>query len=333
MIQFAQPQYLLLIFLIPLLFIANGFKNRARKRRIDRLGERRLVLDLMPALSFARNWIKLSLFSVAFLFFVVGLARPQLGARVKEIEGKGAEIVIALDLSNSMLAQDFTPNRLERAKLAVMRLTDRMVHDRIGLVVFAGEAFVQVPITTDYVSAKMFLNSLSTNSVSVQGTSLAAAIRRSMATFSGESGVGKAIILITDGEDHEEEALEAAKDAKELDISIFTVGIGSTEGKPIPLPSGDLLHDKEGNIVITKLNDQLLAEIANIGGGHYVRATNSDFGLNPIFDEIKNIEREQYKAVVFEDFNEQFFYFFAIALLLFILEMVILERKGRLFFK
>lgn len=333
MIQFAQPQYLLLIALIPALFIANWLNNRRRKRRLDRLGERQLILDLIPSLSFARSWIKITLFSIAFFFFAIGLSRPQLGARLKEVEGKGAEIVIALDLSNSMLAQDFTPNRLERAKLAVKRLTDRMQNDRVGLVVFAGEAYVQVPITTDYVSAKMFLSSLTTNSVPVQGTSLAAAIRTSIRSFSGESGVGRAIILITDGEDHEEEAIEAAKDAKELGIALFSVGIGSSEGKPIPLPSGELMHDSEGNIVITKLNDQLLREIAEVSGGQYVRATNTNFGLDPIFDEIKNMERESFKSVVFEDFNEQFFYFFGIALVLFILEFLILERKGRLFFK
>lgn len=333
MIQFAQSEYFLLILLIPVLFLAHGINRRIRKRRIEKLGERAILEKLMPRASFARGYIKLSIISIALFFFAVGLARPQIGARIKEVEGAGVEIMIALDVSNSMLAQDYSPNRLERAKLAISRLTDKLGQDRVGLIVFAGQAFVQLPITTDYVSAKMFLNSINTNSVPVQGTSLSDAINLSIKSFSTESAnSSRAIILITDGEDHEDNAVAAAKTAAELGAIIYTIGIGSQEGKPIPMPTGELLKDKEGNIVVTRLNEEVLVQIAQAGKGKYIRAGNSDFGLEAIVEQIRSMDKQNFSSVVFEDFNEQYMYFFAIALIFFILEFIITERKGRIFF-
>lgn len=293
-----------------------------------------ILNKLMPRASAARGWIKLSILSIALFFFAVGLARPQLGARIKEVEGTGIEIMIALDVSNSMLAQDYSPNRLERAKLAVSRLTDKLNQDRIGLIVFAGQAFVQLPITTDYVSAKMFLNSINTNSVPVQGTSLADAINLAVKSFSAESSnSSKAVILITDGEDHEDDPIAAAKTAGELGVVIYTIGIGSQEGKPIPMADGELLKDREGNIVVTRLDEETLLQIAQAGKGKYIRAGNSDFGLEAIVDQIRNMDKETFSSVVFEDFNEQYMYFFGIALIFLILEFIITDRKGRIFFK
>lgn len=334
MIQFAQPEYFLLILLIPFLFLFHGINRRIRRKRIEKLGDIAILNKLMPRASAARGWIKLSILSIALFFFAVGLARPQLGARIKEIEGTGIEIMIALDVSNSMLAQDYSPNRLERAKLAVSRLTDKLNQDRIGLIVFAGQAFVQLPITTDYVSAKMFLNSINTNSVPVQGTSLADAINLAVKSFSAESSnSSKAVILITDGEDHEDDPVAAAKTAGELGAVIYTIGIGSQEGKPIPMADGELLKDREGNIVVTRLDEETLLQIAQAGKGKYIRAGNSDFGLEAIVDQIKNMDKETFSSVVFEDFNEQYMYFFGIALIFLILEFIITDRKGRIFFK
>lgn len=334
MIQFAQPEYFLLILLIPFLFLFHGINRRIRRKRIEKLGDIAILNKLMPRASAARGWIKLSILSIALFFFAVGLARPQLGARIKEIEGTGIEIMIALDVSNSMLAQDYSPNRLERAKLAVSRLTDKLNQDRIGLIVFAGQAFVQLPITTDYVSAKMFLNSINTNSVPVQGTSLADAINLAVKSFSAESSnSSKAVILITDGEDHEDDPVAAAKTAGELGVVIYTIGIGSQEGKPIPMADGELLKDREGNIVVTRLDEETLLQIAQAGKGKYIRAGNSDFGLEAIVDQIKNMDKETFSSVVFEDFNEQYMYFFGIALIFLILEFIITDRKGRIFFK
>ncbi|MBQ0044330.1 MAG: VWA domain-containing protein, partial [Bacteroidales bacterium] len=271
---------------------------------------------------------RISIFSLAFFFFVVGLSRPQIGAKLKEHKTKGVEIMICLDVSNSMLAEDYSPNRLERAKLALSRLVDKLNGDRIGLIVFAGEPFVQLPITTDYVSAKMFMSTTSTESVPVQGTAVGAAINTAIRSFSAQSEKSRAIIVITDGENHEDDPVAAASQAAELGIRVFTIGIGSPEGKPIPM-NGELLRDRNGDIVVTRLEEDILMQVAQAGNGAYVRAGNSEFGLQPIVDSIKKMDAEEFNSIVFEEFDEQYMYFFAIALVLFVLEMLIGERKHR----
>ncbi|MEN6617882.1 MAG: VWA domain-containing protein [Rikenellaceae bacterium] len=333
MLQFAQTEYLLLILVIPFLFLFYAFSRRGRKKRLERFGERAVIDRLMPGVSKSRGWIKLSIFSLAIFFFALGLARPQLGAKLKEVETKGVEIMIALDVSNSMLAEDYSPNRLERAKLAISRLVDKLKEDRVGLIVFAGQAYVQLPITTDYVSAKIFLNNINSESVPVQGTALGEAINASIKSFSLESKNSRAVILITDGENHEDDPVAAAKTAKDLGVKVFTLGIGSETGKPIQMPDGELLKDRDGNIVVTKLDEETLVKIAEAGGGVYVRAGNSDFGLDAIVDKIHNMDKQNYKSVVFEDFDEQYMYFFAIALFFLLLEFIIVNRKGKIFFK
>jgi Ca-activated chloride channel family protein len=333
MLQFAQPQYLLIILSIPFLFLFYAFARRARRKRLLKFGDRELVESLMPRASRSRGWIKLSIFSLALFFFALGIARPQIGAKLKEVETKGVEIMIALDVSNSMLAEDYSPNRLERAKLAISRLVDKLKDDRIGLIVFAGDAYVQLPITADYVSAKIFLNNINTGSVPVQGTALAAAINTAVKSFSLESSNSRAVILITDGENHEDDPVEAAETANGLGINIFTLGIGSEKGKPIPMPDGELLKDKEGNIVVTKLDEETLVKVAGKGGGVYVRAGNNDFGLDAIVDKIHNMDKQSYKSVVFEDFDEQYMYFFAISLFFLLLDFIIVSRRGKNFFK
>jgi Ca-activated chloride channel family protein len=281
----------------------------------------------MPSYSGAKGWVRVVLFTLAFIFFVIGLARPQMGATLKEHKARGAEIMICLDVSNSMLAQDYSPNRLERAKLAISRLSDRLKDDRIGLVIFAGKSFVQLPITTDYVSAKMFLGSVSTGSVPVQGTAIGDAILTAIKSFSVQSENSRAIIVISDGENHEDDAEAAARQAAEIGIKVFTIGVGSAQGQPIPL-NGSLLKDKDGNIVVTKLDEEALKAVAAAGGGAYVHAGNEEFGLNPIVDEIRKLQDEEFNSVVFEEYDEQFMYFFAIALVLLVIEMLIGERKA-----
>ena len=328
MINFAQPQYLLLILLVPLFFAAYALTAYLRRRRIRRFGDAALVSGLMPSVSSAKGWVRITLFSLAFFFFAIGLSRPQIGAKLKEHETKGAEIMIALDVSNSMLAEDYSPNRLERAKLAISSLVDKLRDDRIGLVVFAGTSFVQLPVTTDYASAKMFLNSINTESVPIQGTALGEAINTCIRSFSAQSEKSRAIIVITDGENHEDDPVSAAKQAADMGIKVFTIGVGSPEGKPIPY-KGELLKDKDGNIVVSRLDEKVLRDIASAGNGAYVRAGMSEFGLNPIVDDIRKMDEEMFNSVVFEEFDEQFMYFFAIALVLFVIEMLIGERKAR----
>ena len=324
----ASPQFLWLLILVPLLPIGFAIGRRLRRNRIRRFGDETLVKELMPSVSPVKDWVRIILFTLAFAFFVVGLCRPQIGAKLSEHKTRGAEVMIALDVSNSMLAEDYSPNRLERAKLAISRITDKLNQDRIGLIIFAGTSFVQLPITADYISAKMFLNTISTGSVPVQGTAIGDAIQTAIRSFSLESEKSRAIIVISDGENHEDDAVAAAANANESGITVYTIGVGSPEGQPIPMDGG-LLKDSEGQIVVTKLNESALQEIANAGGGAYVRAGNDEFGLNPIIDDIRAMEAEEFNSIVFEEYNEQFMYFFAIAFVLFAVEMLLGRRRSK----
>ena len=328
MLMFANPVYLYLLLLVPLFLLGYGLLRYFRARRIKAFGDPALVNALMPSWSRSKGWVKAVLFSLAFAFFVLGLARPRTGAKLAERTTKGAEIIVALDVSNSMLAQDYSPNRLERAKLAISRLTDRLQEDRIGLVIFAGTSFVQLPVTTDYVSAKMFLGSIDTGSIPVQGTAIGDAIRLSIKSFSAQSEKSRVIIVISDGENHEDDPVAAAKQAAELGIKVYTIGVGSAEGQPIPV-NGELLKDKDGNIVVTRLDEETLRNVAKAGGGAYIHAGGEEFGLNPIIQDIRRMEDEEFGSVVFEEYDEQYMYFFAVALLLLVTEMLIGERKPR----
>ena len=328
MIIFAAPHYLLLLLLIPFFFLGMGLWLWGRRCRLRRFGDEALVNELMPSWSRGKLWVRTVLLSLAFFFFVIGLSRPQIGAKLKDHKIKGAEIMIVLDVSNSMLAQDYSPDRLERAKLAISRITDKLKDDRIGLIVFAGTSFVQLPITSDYVSAKMFLNSISTESIPIQGTAIGDAISTAVRGFSAQSEHSRAIIVITDGENHEDDAVAAAKQAAEAGIKVYTIGVGSADGQPIPM-NGELLKDKDGNIVVTRLDEETLRKVASAGGGAYVHAGNDEFGLTPIISDIRKMEDEEYNSVVFEEYNEQFMYFLGIALVFFVLEMLVGDRRAR----
>lgn len=328
MLLFAEYRFLYLLLLIPLFLLGYGLLRHIRSRRVKAFGDPALVEELMPSRSRSKGWVRMALFCLGFLFFVIGLARPRTGARLAERTTRGAEIMVALDVSNSMLAEDYSPNRLERAKLSISRLTDRLQEDRIGLVIFAGTSFVQLPVTTDYVSAKMFLSSINTQSVPVQGTAIGDAITLCIKGFSAQSEKSRVIIVISDGENHEDDPVAAARQAAELGIKVYTIGVGSQEGQPIPM-DGDLLRDKNGEIVVTKLDEETLRAVAKAGGGAYVHAGSEEFGLNPIIQDIRRMEDEEFGSIVFEDYDEQYMYFFGAALLLFVIEMLIGERKPR----
>jgi Ca-activated chloride channel homolog len=328
MLYFAEPKYLWLLLLVPLLLVGYGVLRVLRRRRLRAFGDESLVRELMPSWSSSKGWWRAVLYSLAFACFVIGISRPLLGAKLVERETKGAEIVICLDVSNSMLAEDYSPDRLSRAKLAISRLVDRLQGDRIGLVIFAGTSFVQLPVTTDYVSAKMFLNTIDTQSIPVQGTAIGDAIHTAAKSFSAQSEKSRAIIVITDGENHEDDAVEAAKEAASAGIRVYTIGVGTLRGQPLKI-DGELLKDKDGEIVVSRLDETTLKQIASAGGGAYVHAGNEEFGLNPIVDEIGKLEDERFNSVVFEEYDEQYMYFFAAALLLFVIEMLIGERKSK----
>ncbi len=328
MILFGDYKFLYLLLAVPFILLGYGLLQWLRRRRVRRLGDPAMVEALMPSRSAVKGWVRVVLFCIAFGLFEIGLARPRTGAKLSERKSRGAEIIVALDVSNSMLAKDYSPNRLERAKLSISRLTDKLQDDRIGLVIFAGTSFVQLPVTTDYVSAKMFLGSIDTGSVPVQGTAIGDAIRLCIKSFSAQSEKSRVIIVISDGENHEDDAVEAAKLAAESGIKVYTIGVGSPEGQPIPTEGG-LMKDKDGNIVVTRLNEDILKDVARAGGGAYIHAGTEEFGLNPIVQDIRKMEDEEFGSVVFEDFNELYMYFFGAALLFFVIEILIGERKPR----
>ena len=328
MFRFEDPLYLYLLLLVPALAGLHYATNYFRKKRLARYGDIRLLKELMPEVSVARREVKMWLMLLAFAMLVCALARPQFGTKEETLKRQGIEAIIAMDVSNSMMAEDYSPNRLERAKLAISSLVDKLRDDRIGLVVFAGTSFVQLPVTTDYASAKMFLNSIDTGSIPIQGTALGDALMTCIRSFSTQSERSRAIIVITDGENHEDDPVAVARQAAEMGIKVFAIGVGSPEGKPIPY-EGELLKDKDGNIVVSRLDEKVLREIASAGKGAYVHAGMSEFGLNPIVDDIKRMDDEMFNSVVFEEFDEQYMYFFAIALVLLVVEMLVGERKAR----
>lgn len=327
MIVFASHQFLWLLLLVPFIPVAYALSMALRRRRVRALGDEKLVNALMPSFSNAKGWVRISLFTLAMFFFIIGLARPQIGAKLSERTTKGAEIMICLDVSNSMLAQDYSPDRLSRAKLAISSLVDKLREDRIGLIIFAGTSFVQLPVTTDYVSAKMFLSSINAGSIPVQGTAIGDAIYTAARSFSAQSEKSRVIILITDGENHEDDAVAAAKEVYQSGIRVYAIGVGSPEGQPIPV-GGELLKDKDGNIVVTRLDEKTLRQVAEAGGGAYIHAGNEEFGLNPIINDIRAMEGELLSSVVFEEYDEQYMYFFAVALLLFAVESLIGRRRS-----
>ena len=326
---FAEPKYLMLLLLIPVFFVIQALVLKFRAKRIRRFGDQALVEKLMPSYSKAKVWLRLSLFAIAFMFFILGISRPQMGAILKEHKTRGAEVMVVLDVSNSMLAQDYSPNRLERAKLAISRMVDKLRDDRIGLIVFAGNSFVQLPITTDYVSAKMFLSSISTESVPIQGTAMGEAISTALRSFSAQSDKSRAIIVITDGENHEDDPVAAARQAAELGVRVFTIGVGSPQGTMIPMGDGQYLEDREGNPVVTRLDDKVLQDVAEAGKGLYVHAGNREFGLDPIIEEISRMDDEEYNSIVFEEYDELYMYFLAVAFFFLVLEMLIGDRRSR----
>jgi len=332
MFRFENSGFLWGLLIIPILTVFFIWSRIARKRALRRFGDDEIMKFLMPFASKNRPRFKFFILMLALAFIILGIARPQYGSKLKKVKREGVELIIALDVSNSMLAEDIQPNRLDRSKLAISRLVDKLKNDKIGLIVFAGDAYTQLPITGDYNSAKLFLNSVSTQIVPKQGTAIGAAIGLGMRSFTSSSKANKAIIVITDGENHEDDAISAAKNAVENGIVVHTIGMGLPQGSPIPvLRNGvkEYLKDNRENVVITKLNETMLEQIAAAGNGIYVRANNAQVGLNTLFDEINKLEKTEMESLVYSDYEDQFQYFFAIGMLLILIEFVILERKNR----
>jgi len=297
---------------------------------MGRYGENSLIRILAPDLSVAKPIVKFILLVTAISAVIMALTDLQSGSKIEKVKRKGIDLMICLDVSNSMLAQDIRPYRLERAKQAISKLIDKLEGDRIGLIVFAGKAYTQLPITTDYAAAKLFVSTVNPGMVPTQGTAIGEAIKLAASGF-GETKHNKAIILITDGEDHEGQVLEQAEAAAKAGIILYAVGMGLPEGAPIPVFEGDVQtgykKDGDGNTIMTKLDETTLKQIANVGGGMYVRASNSDAGLGTVFDDLEKIEKSDIESKQFSDFESRFQYFAAIALLLLVLDLFVFERK------
>lgn len=332
MLRFGYIEFLWGLAAIPVFIILFLIVVRWKKKAIASLGDQKVVRLMIPMVSFSRPWLKFILFLFAYTFLIVGIADPRIGSKVEEVKQKSADLMILLDVSNSMLAQDISPSRLENAKLAIAQLIDNLHNDRIGIVVFAGEAYVQLPVTTDYSAAKLFLNTINTSMVPTQGTAIGAAIDLGMKSFDFKNGTGKSMIIITDGENHEDDAVAAAKNALGKDVTVNVIGIGSEEGAPIPIVENGKqvgFHtDSLGKNVVSKLSESMCKEIAAAGGGAYVRATSANSGLNIVMDQISKVQRKTVDTRNFKDFEDRFQFFLGIAFLLLVAEFFISNRKS-----
>jgi len=331
--RFAHPEYLYALAVIPviiLLFIAMRIMKRKSWKK---LGDSNLVTRLAPSVSRGKPVVKMILFCLAYALLVLALANPQIGTKLEEVKREGVDVIIALDVSNSMKAQDIRPDRLERAKQAISRFIDKLENDRIGLIIFAGQAYVQLPITTDFNAAKLFLSTIDTDIIPTQGTAIGSAIDLAMRSFVGEENKHKALVIITDGENHEDDAVESAKKANEQGVIIHTIGMGSPDGAPIPVYHNgvqvDFMKDHDGNTVITKLDPTILEKIAGEGKGIFVRASSGDDGLETIMKEISKMDKKSFGTKQFSNYEDRFQYFLGGALFLLIAEFIISNRKSK----
>lgn len=333
MFRFEHIEYLWAIaFVAPFLLLVAFFYQQWKKKQLKAFGNTVIIQRLMPNVSKTLPKVKFVLFFLAFISLMIGLANLQFGTKMEEVKREGVDVMIALDVSNSMLAEDLSPNRLERAKRAIYQLIEKLQNDRLGIIIFAGDAYVQLPITTDYSSAKLFLESIGTDIVPVQGTAIGSAIELALKSFDYENGTSKAIIVITDGENHEDDAVEMAKTAVERGVVVHTIGMGSEGGAPLPIYQNGrqvgFRTDNNNTTVVSKLNEPMLQELAQAGDGIYVRATNANAGLGIIMGEINKMEKKEFGSKVFKDYDDRFQLFLLISLALLIVEFFISKRKS-----
>ncbi len=328
MFRFEDSIYLYLLVVVPLLMIIRWLMIRQQKRRLRKFGDMELVRQLMPDVSRFRPAVKFWLLIGALTLLIVMLARPQMGTKISHEKRTGIETIICMDISNSMLAEDVAPSRLDRAKMMVENLVDHFNNDKIGLIVFAGDAFVQLPITSDYVSAKMFLSSIGPSMIATQGTDIAKAVDMASHSFTQQEGVGKAIIVITDGEDHEGGAIEAVQNARDRGMRTYMLGVGSPDGAPIPTGSGDYLKDNAGQTVMTGLNEEMCRQLADAGGGAYIHVENNSNAQDLLDNELDKLAKKEISSTIYSDYDEQFQAVGILALLLLVLEICILEIKN-----
>ena len=333
MFRFAHPEYLYLLIALPLVFTIYIYLNIKKRKDVSKIGTLDLVKQMMPELSLKRSYLKFWIVFAALVLGIVLIAGPQFGTKVETVEKRGVELVIAIDVSNSMLARDVKPDRLSRAKQILSRIIDARKEDKVALIVFAGEAYVQMPLTSDTQSAKLFLNSIDPSLVPVQGTVISKAIELGMNSFSSDKDVEKAMILITDSEDHEGDAIDIAKRAGEAGIMVNVIGIGSVSGSPIPESqySNSYKTDTEGNIVVTKLNEEMARAIAINGKGLFVQADNTNAAMNALETELDKLQKKDLGGLAYSDYDEKFPIVAWILLVVLIIEVCIFDKKNRIF--
>lgn len=328
MFRFENPAFLYLLIIIPVIIVIRFLEMRKRKLKLKKFGDLSLLKQLMPDVSSSRKSLKFWLMVAALALLIVMLARPQMGTKISQEKRKGIEVIISLDISNSMRAEDVVPSRLDKSKMLVENMVDNFTNDKVGLVVFAGDAFIQLPITSDYVSAKMFLQNTDPSLIATQGTDLAGAIELSSKSFTQQDKVGRAILIITDGEDHEGGAIEAAEKARKNGIRVFVLGVGSTKGSPVPDGNGGYMKDNSGQEVISALNEEMCKQVAQAGGGAYIHVDNTSLAQRQLNDELTKLQKGDISSVVYSEYDEQFQAVGILVLILLIIEMLILERKN-----
>lgn len=330
MFRFEDPVFLYLLILIPALILIRLLELRKRKLKLRKFGDSALVDNLMPDVSLPRKELKFWLMISAVALIIVMLARPQMGTKISQEKRRGIEVIISLDISNSMKAEDVAPSRLDKSKLLIENLVDNFTEDKVGLVVFAGDAFVQLPITSDYVSAKMFLQNIDPSLIATQGTDLAGAINISSKSFTQQDEVGRAVIVITDGEDHEGGAIEAAKEAKKKGIRVFVLGVGSAKGSPVPDGRGGFMKDNTGNEILSVLNEDMCKQVAEAGGGAYIHVDNTSTAQKQLNDELVKLQKGDMENVIYSEYDEQFQAVGILVLILLVLETLVLESRNPL---
>lgn len=330
MFRFEDPAYLYLLISLPLLILIRMYGLRKRKKQLKEFGDILLVKELMPNVSGGRRELKFWLMLAAVALIAIMLARPQMGTKISQDKRQGIEVMIALDISNSMKAEDVAPSRLDKSKMMIENLVDNFTDDKVGLVVFAGDAFIQLPITSDYVSAKMFLQNIDPSLIASQGTNLAEAVGLSSRSFTKQDNVGRAIIVITDGEDHEGGAVEAAKQVKKNGMRVFVLGVGSTKGTPIPDGNGGYMKDNTGQVVMSALNEEMCKQVAEAGGGAYIHVDNNNLAQRQLDNEISKLQKGDIMNVVYSEYDEQFQAVGILLIIILIVETIVLESKNPL---
>lgn len=328
---FAKPEWLWLLLAVVAIPVIYLMLRLYRRSKIKRFGNAATLQSLMPNYNGVRGWIKIALFSLAVGFLALALARPQTGSKLRTTEVEGREVVLVVDVSNSMLAEDVTPSRIERTRYAISRLVERMKEDRLGIVAFAEEAEVLLPITGDYKMAEAMVKRLSPTLIAHQGTDIGEAMEVALLSFteSTKESKSRVVILITDGEEHNQRTEAAIESAVAQGVMVCAIGIGTPEGTPLKI-NGELIEDEDGKMVVTKLGEPLLQHIAEATGGIYIRSRNESFGLEEIIERLDQIEATQLTQITFEEYDEQYQWFLGVALLLLIAEIFVMERRNPL---